>query len=70
MHLDVFPGDRAANCGGLMEPIAVTTHSKKGYQLVHQCQKCGAQAKNIIDFDDPLAPDSMDEVLRLMKQAR
>jgi hypothetical protein len=53
-----------------MEPIAVTTHSKKGYQLVHQCQKCGAQGKNILDFADPLAPDSMDEVLRLMRQAR
>lgn len=68
MHLDVFPGDRMADCGGLMVPISVTAHSKKGYQLLHRCQKCGAEGRNIINFDDKLAPDSMDEVLRLMRK--
>ncbi len=44
-HVDVFPGDRAETCGGLMEPIAV---EKKGdeYIITHKCVKCGAEKKN------------------------
>lgn len=67
VHLDVFPGDRNANCGGLLEPVSVISNSKKGYQVVHRCQKCGEERKNVLDFDDPLAPDSFEVVLSLMK---
>src|ERR1700733_4233953 len=44
-HVDVFPGDRAETCGGMMEPIAVL---KKGdeYIITHKCVKCGAEKKN------------------------
>ena len=39
-HVDVFPGDRANICGGMMEPIKV---QKKGreYTIIHRCIKCG-----------------------------
>lgn len=44
-HVDIFPGDRAASCGGLMEPIAVEQKGS-GYVLTHRCQKCGFEKKN------------------------
>lgn len=44
-HVDVSPGDRASECGGLMEPIALKQEST-GYVLTHRCQKCGYKKKN------------------------
>ena len=46
LHIDITPGDRACECGGLMEPIKIIYNSKKGYQIVHRCQKCGFERKN------------------------
>ncbi|NQV88653.1 MAG: RNHCP domain-containing protein [Parcubacteria group bacterium] len=51
-HVDINPGDRAEDCGGLMNPIGVI---KKGdsYDIIHQCQKCGFEKKNKFqDGDD------------------
>lgn len=60
-HVDINPGDRASDCGGLMEPIAVEI--KKGeYILTQKCQKCGHIRKNKIS---PL--DNFDEILKLSK---
>lgn len=39
-HVDINPGDRAEECGGLMEPIFLEKN-KQGYKLTHQCLKCG-----------------------------
>lgn len=44
-HVDVSPGDRLADCGGLMEPVALRQEST-GYVLTHRCQKCGHEKKN------------------------
>jgi hypothetical protein len=52
-HVDaVFPGDRASNCQGLMEPISVTKSGKKGWILLHKCQKCGETKCNKMADDD------------------
>jgi hypothetical protein len=40
-HVDVDPGDRAASCGGMMEPIALEGTTPK-YRIVHRCLTCGA----------------------------
>ncbi|MBX5436906.1 MAG: RNHCP domain-containing protein [Alicyclobacillaceae bacterium] len=66
VHLDVFPGDRMAACGGLMKPVQVVRHSRKGYQVVHRCVVCGHEARNVLDFEDPLQPDSLEVALALM----
>lgn len=44
-HVDVFPGDRSATCGGMMEPVSV---NKKGseYVITHKCEKCGFVKSN------------------------
>lgn len=47
-HLDEFPGDRSSSCHGLMEPIEVIYHTKKGYQIIHKCTSCHKVQKNII----------------------
>ena len=64
-HLDEIPGDRMSDCFGLMEPIGLTYHSKKGYQLIHRCLVCGKLQKNIICQYDSV-PDDADRLRRLM----
>lgn len=54
-HVDVDPGDRAENCGGLMEPIALEG-STPNYRIVHRCLSCGAERRvNVNAADDPRA---------------
>lgn len=39
-HVDINPGDRAANCGGIMKPIRVEAKSEE-YTILYICKKCG-----------------------------
>ena len=52
VHLDVRPGDRAAGCGGVMEPIAIWARPRGEWALVHRCEQCGAVRTNRIAGDD------------------
>ena len=62
-HVDVIPGDRAASCGGLMEPVAYSVKNGEG-RLLHLCQVCGYEKENrIADEDDRSA------VLEIVKEA-
>ncbi len=67
LHVDITPGDRAYNCGGLMEPIKIIYNSKKGYQIIHRCQKCGFERSNKIS-EDPRQPDSIDAITAIMRR--
>jgi len=61
-HVDVNPGDRLGDCGGLMQPIEVATRKGSLY-LVHRCLACGATRRN------RTAPeDSMEALLNLSKR--
>lgn len=51
-HMDVQPGDRAAGCGGVMEPIAVWVRKDGEWALIHRCKACGALRSNRIAADD------------------
>jgi DNA-directed RNA polymerase subunit RPC12/RpoP len=51
LHLDINPGDRAADCGGVLRPIGIKT-GKKGIQIVYKCERCGANRINIAAPDD------------------
>ena len=44
-HVDVEPGDRAANCGGLMEPQKIETDGT-GFRVTHKCIECGYTKPN------------------------
>lgn len=51
-HVDVNPGDRAEDCGGVMDPVAVEQTSK-GYIITHRCRVCGAERRcKTVDGDD------------------
>ncbi|WP_096184069.1 RNHCP domain-containing protein [Effusibacillus lacus] len=67
LHLDVNPGDRASECKGILEPVAIESHSKKGYMIVHQCQKCGHRTRNKVALEDTDQPDNLSRLLELMQ---
>lgn len=52
LHLDNEPGDRAADCGGQMEPIAVWVRKSGKWAIIHRCRLCGKLASNRIAADD------------------
>ena len=51
-HLDITPGDREADCGGVMEPIAVWVRKNGEWAIIHRCKVCGALSSNRIAADD------------------
>jgi hypothetical protein len=52
VHLDQRAGDRAASCGGVMEPIAISVRRGKEWVIIHRCITCGALKENRIAGDD------------------
>ncbi len=52
LHLDMEPGDRSADCGGIMEPIAVWVRKNGEWALIHRCSICGWLSSNRIAADD------------------
>lgn len=68
-HLDIEPGDRLSDCGGLMAPVNLRLTSPKGPQILHKCLTCGFERYNMIG-DDPDCPDDYELILKLMKGLR
>jgi DNA-directed RNA polymerase subunit RPC12/RpoP len=54
LHVDVNPGDRASDCGGLLVPCQSLPDPKKGYIIVSGCKKCGAIRRNKSAQDDDM----------------
>jgi len=54
-HVDNDPGDRSSNCHGLMEPVGIDQTGKKGFIILHKCQKCGITKRNKAAPDDELS---------------
>lgn len=52
LHLDIEPGDREADCGGIMEPVAVWVRKHGEWALIHRCRRCGFFSSNRIAADD------------------
>jgi len=50
--VDNVPGDRRADCGGAMEPIAIWSRRGGDWAIIHQCRSCGALHSNRIAGDD------------------
>lgn len=65
LHVDVNPGDRASDCAGVLEPVAVEHSGKKGWIIVHRCRRCGALRRNKAALDDPDQPDDFDVLVAL-----
>ena len=54
-HLDINPGDRASECRGLLVPVHAEISAKKGYVVVHKCERCGEIHKNKAAADDNIS---------------
>lgn len=65
LHLDVLPGDRASDCGGLLVPIGVFQSGRKGWVIVSRCARCGEQKRNRAALDDPEFPDDYGLIVAL-----
>lgn len=59
-HIDINPGDRKEECGGMLKPIQVELSNKKGYVITFKCEKCGKIRKNKAAEDD-----NMDLIIKL-----
>ncbi len=60
-HVDINPGDRAAECGGMMEPVGFRVE-KGEYAILHRCTVCGHEKWNKTD-----KADDFDEILKLSR---
>jgi len=61
-HVDVNPGDRAADCGGMMKPIAVDK-KRDDWIITYKCEKCGHQFRVRAASDD-----DFDELLKIVEK--
>ena len=41
LHVDIEPGDRESDCGGIMEPAAVWVRRGGEWAIIHRCRRCG-----------------------------
>ena len=64
-HLDINPGDRASDCGGLLVPIHAEISAKKGYVIVHKCKKCGQIRNNKAAHEAAVQPDNIKLIIAL-----
>jgi len=50
-HVDINPGDRMSECGGLMKPIEILQKNGE-FIILHKCEKCGFERKNKVSDKD------------------
>ena len=55
LHVDINPGDRACECGGIMEPISVRPDPRRGFIITQRCTKCGFTRNNGAQKDDDVS---------------
>lgn len=51
MHVDIYPGDRASTCGGMMKPVGGEKDGKE-FVLIGKCEKCGYEKRNKLSNED------------------
>ncbi len=65
LHVDQNPGDRAADCGGMLKPMGYEARPKKGYMILYVCEKCGMKRTTRFLETDKILPDSVEALLAL-----
>ena len=65
LHVDVNPGDRANECGGIMRPIRTEPDAKRGFVIIHKCDKCGEIRRNRAALDAKEQNDNRSLLIRL-----
>ncbi|MBN1336623.1 MAG: RNHCP domain-containing protein [Deltaproteobacteria bacterium] len=57
VHVDRVPGDRAAACGGILQPTSGTLEGRAGVVIVYRCDRCGHLRRNRALVDGPCPDD-------------
>ncbi len=65
LHVDINPGDRANECGGIMDAIRTEPDLKKGYVIYHKCRKCGEIRRNKAAYGVKIQPDDLKLLIAL-----
>ena len=65
LHVDINPGDRANDCGGILRPIKAEPDPKKGYVIIHKCDRCGAVVRNKAAHEAKIQPDDTSLIIKL-----
>ena len=52
LHVDIDPGDRASDCGGIMEPVAVWVRNGGESPTIRRCKRCGVLHSTRVAADD------------------
>ena len=68
IHIDNQPGDRKSTCRGLMLACRLKYNSKKGWQIIHRCQKCGIEKVNKI-VENSSQPDEWEKLIKLSQES-
>ena len=63
-HVDAMPGDRASGCDGSMRPVGLVYKRRKGFQIVHECLRCGEKRPNRV-ATNTVQPDDLVELANL-----
>jgi hypothetical protein len=62
LHVDVDPGDRAEECGGVMRAARVEV-VRGAYVIVHRCERCG-----VVRRCKASERDSTEAILEVMRE--
>jgi len=62
LHVDRVPGDRAADCGGLMDPVGLQLGGRAEAVITYRCRLCGHEHRNRAALD--LRPQDDPDALR------
>lgn len=65
IHIDEMPGDRKSECLGIMKPIDIEYNSKKGFQIIHKCLKCGHIQRNKV-AENTVQEDDKNLIMKIM----
>lgn len=63
-HVDVDPGDRLADCGGMMKPSGLEKRGET-FMIVHVCQKCGFKRLNKAEKGD-----NFNELIKISSESK
>lgn len=67
VHIDNKPGDRNSTCNGVMVACRLKYNSKKGWQIIHRCQKCGVEKVNKI-AEEGSQSDDWEKLIELSRE--
>ena len=60
-----MPGDRQNDCLGIMDAVKALPDPKRGYIIVHRCDKCGEVVRNKAAHEAKVQPDDTDLIIKL-----